>query len=125
MRGSPINAAPEHRPIPATPPAKPRPEPSLPVRASTSRFVKPKVLMGEAVMPQIASPRGPDIARQREAFRAFMLRAQLQPSAWARAAHVPANEILAFLTSKIRSLTPDTAARLARTAKVAPDDMFR
>ena len=120
MRGSPAHAAPEHPPISSTPPEKPRPEPSTPVRISTSRFAKPKVLMGE-----VATQRGPEIGRQREAFRAFMLCAQLQPSQWARAAGVPANELLAFLTGKIRNLTPDTAAKLARAAKVAPDDMFR
>jgi hypothetical protein len=121
MRGNPLNAAPEHRPISATPPAKPRAEPraepSLPVRASSLR--KPKVLMGE-----VAMPRGLEIGKQREAFRAFMLARHLRPSEWARAAGIPAGEILGFLTGKTRAIAPASLEKLARAAGCAVQDFF-
>ncbi len=118
MRGTPRNDAPEHRPISTTPP-KPRPELKQPERVSTSRYAKPKVLMGE-----VAAPRGLEIGRQREAFRAFMITRHLQPSEWARAAGVPAGEILGFLTGKIRTIAPATLEKLARAANCAPEDFF-
>ena len=51
MRGSPRNAAPEHRAISSTPP-QPRPETKPPERISTSPYAKPKILMGEVAMPR-------------------------------------------------------------------------
>lgn len=118
MRGTPRNAAPEHRPISAIPP-KPCPEPKRPDPVSTSRYAKPKVLMGE-----VAAPRGLEIGRQREAFRAFMIARRLRPSEWARAAGVPAGEILGFLTGKIRAIAPATLEKLARAANCAVEDFF-
>jgi DNA-binding Xre family transcriptional regulator len=118
MRGSPRNDAPEHRPISTIPP-KPRPEPKRPERVSTSRHAKPKVLMGE-----VAAPRGLEIGRQRDAFRAFMIARHLRPSEWARAAGVPAGEILGFLTGKIRTIAPATLEKLARAAGCAVEDFF-
>src|SRR6478735_2944365 len=102
MRGTPRNDAPEHRPISTTPP-KPRAEPKQPERVSSSPYVKPRVLMGE-----VAAPRGLEIGRQREAFRAFMIARHLRPTEWARSAGVPAGEILGFLTGKIRTIAPAT-----------------
>jgi DNA-binding Xre family transcriptional regulator len=119
MRGSPRNAAPEHRPVSATPP-KPPSEPRQPAQVPTSRYVKPKVLMGE-----VAAPRGLEIGRQRDAFRAFMIARHLRPSEWARAAGVPAGEILGFLTGKTRSIAPATVEKLARAADCAVEDFFR
>ena len=118
MRGAPRNDAPEQRPISKTPP-KPRLEPSQPERVSTSPYAKPKVLMGE-----VAAPRGQEIGRQREAFRAFMVARHLRPTEWARAAGIPAGEILGFLTGKSRSITPQSAEKLARAAGCAPEDLF-
>jgi DNA-binding Xre family transcriptional regulator len=118
MRGTPRNDAPEHRPISTTPP-KPRPEPKKPAQISTSRYAKPKVLMGE-----VAAPRGLEIGRQRDAFRAFMLARHLRPTEWARAAGVPAGEILGFLTGKIRTIAPATLEKLARAADCAVEDFF-
>ena len=118
MRGSPRNETQIQRAVSTTPP-KPRPEPKQAERVSTSAHVKPKVLMGE-----VAAPRGLEIGRQRDAFRAFMIARHLRPSEWARAAGVPAGEILGFLTGKIRTIAPATLAKLARAAGCAPQDFF-
>lgn len=87
--------------------------------APTSRYAKPKVLMGE-----VAAPKGQMIAAQREAFRAFMMARHLRPTEWAARAGVPAGEILAFLTGKSRSLSPGVAEKLAAAAGVAPQTLF-
>jgi len=118
MRGSPRNAAPEHRAISSAPP-QPRPEAKQPERVSASPYAKPKVLMGE-----VAMPRGVEIGKQRDAFRAFMLARHLRPSEWARAAGVPSGEILAFLTGKARAIAPQTLQKLAQAAGCAPDDLM-
>ena len=119
MRGIPRNDAPEHRPISTTPP-KPRPEARQPERVSTSPYAKPKVLIGE-----VAAPRGLEIGKQREAFRAFMIARHLRPTEWARAAGIAPGEILAFLTAKSRSIAPATLEKLARAANCKPEDFFR
>jgi hypothetical protein len=118
MRGSPRNAAPEHRPISTTP--KARPETIKPERASTSRYAKPKVLMGE-----VAAPRGVEIGRQRDAFRAFMIARHLRPSDWARAAGVPSGEVMAFLTGHARTIAPASLEKLACVANCAVEDFFK
>ena len=118
MRGTPRNDTSEHRPISTIPP-KPRAEPKKAAPVSTSRYAKPKVLMGE-----VAAPRGLEIGRQREAFRAFMIARHLRPSEWAQAADVPAGEILGFLTGKIRTIAPVTLEKLARAANCAVEDFF-
>jgi hypothetical protein len=119
MRGSPRNASPEHRAISSTPP-KPRAQAAQPERVSTSPYAKPKILMG-----QVAAPRGQQIGAQRDAFRAFMLARRLRPTAWARAAGVPSGEILAFLSGNVRSISPQTAEKLAQAAGCAPEDLFK
>jgi len=119
MRGTPRNDAPEHRPISTTPP-KPRAEPRQPEPVSSSPYAKPKVLMSE-----VAAPRGQEIGRQRDAFRAFMVARHLRPTEWARAAGISAGEILGFLTGKSRSITPQSLEKLARAAGCAPDDLLR
>lgn len=119
MRGTPRNDAPEHRPISTIPP-KPRAEAKQPERVSTSPYAKPKVLMGE-----VAAPRGAEIGRQRDAFRAFMIARHLRPSEWARAAGIPAGEILGFLTGKTRTIAPGSLEKLALAANCAPEDFFR
>ena len=118
MRGTPRNDAPEHRPVSRTPP-KLRSEPKQPERTATSRYAKPKVLMGE-----VAAPRGLEIGKQRDAFRAFMTARHLRPTEWARAAGVPAGEILGFLTGKTRTIAPQTLAKLAKAANCVVQDFF-
>ena len=86
--------------------------------------------MGEVAAPiqKFAASRGGgglEIGRQREAFRAFMIARHLRPTEWARAANVPAGEILRFLTGKIRTIAPATLEKLARAANCAPEDFFR
>ncbi|HEX4635900.1 MAG TPA: helix-turn-helix transcriptional regulator [Rhizomicrobium sp.] len=66
-----------------------------------------------------------EIGRQRDAFRAFMLARHLRPTAWARAAGVPAGEILGFLTGKARGIAPASLEKLARAANCTTDDFFR
>ena len=90
------------------------------MRVSTSRYAKPKVLMGE-----VAAPKGQMIGAQREAFRTFMTARHLRPTEWARAADVPAGEILAFLTGKVRSISDAALRKLAAVAKVTPEDMLK
>jgi DNA-binding Xre family transcriptional regulator len=119
MRGTPRNGAPEHRPISTTPPA-PHSEPKQPQRVSASPYAKPKVLMGE-----VAMPRGLEIGKQRDAFRAFMIARHLRPSEWARTAGVPSGEILGFLTGKTRSIAPQTLEKLATAVNCLPQDFFR
>jgi hypothetical protein len=119
MRGNPLDAAPEHRPISSAVPDKPRPEPAAPVRTSSSRFASPKVLMGEVTMPRAVK-----IAQQREGFRAFMLARRLSPTAWARDAGIPAAQVLGFLAGTTRELPQDSLERLARAAGCAVQDFF-
>jgi DNA-binding Xre family transcriptional regulator len=104
----------------STKPPPPRSEARQPQRASASPYPKPKILMGE-----VAAPRGVEIGKQRDAFRAFMTARHLRPTEWARAAGVPPGEILGFLTAKIRSITPETLEKLARAAHCQIDDFFR
>ncbi len=118
MRGSPADPLPEHGAISTTPKARPQAEPQP--RVSTSPYAKPKVLMGE-----VTAPKGQLIAAERGAFRAFMTAHRLNPSAWASKAGVPANEILAFLTGRTRTIAPRTLEKLARAAGVAPQDLFQ
>lgn len=119
MLGSPRGTVREHRPSSALPPKAPS-EPAPAVRVSTSRYVKPKVLMGEVV-----APRGTEIGETRDAFRAFMLARHLRPTEWARAAGVPAGEVLAFLAGRSRTIAPATLEKLARTANCRVEDFFR
>ena len=119
MRGNPLNAAPEHRPISTSVPDKPRPEPAPPVRTTSSRFASPKVLMGEVTMP-----RGQELALQREGFRAFMLARRLSPTVWARDAGIPAAQILGFLAGTTRTLPQTSLEKMARAAGCAVQDFF-
>jgi DNA-binding Xre family transcriptional regulator len=117
MRGNPRHAAPEHRPISTTPKAGPQaPQRD---RVSTSRYVKPKVLMGE-----VAAPRGQQIGEQRDAFRAFMLARHLRPSDWAKAAGIAPGEIMAFLTGHARTIPAASLAKLADAAGCRVEDFF-
>ena len=128
MRGSPRNALPEHRPISAVPP-KLAPQAPQPERVSTSRFAKPKILMGEVTAPiqKFAAARGGvgiEIGKRRDALRAFMIARHLRPSEWARAAGVPTGEILGFLTGHTRAIAPATLEKLARAANCSPEELL-
>jgi hypothetical protein len=125
MMKNPRDAA-EPRPLARKPP---RPETARPERVSASpdpkaprarSTPKPKVLMDE-----VAAPRGVEIGKQRDAFRAFMVARHLRPTEWARAASVPPGEILGFLTAKTRSIAPETLEKLARVARCSIEDFFK
>jgi len=103
-----------------TKPPKARPQSQQPQGVSASPYPAPKVLMGE-----VMAPRGFEIGRQREAFRAFMLARHLRPTEWARTASVAPGEILGFLTGKARNIAPATLEKLARAANCAVEDFFR
>ena len=90
-----------------------------PAPAVTRSRTKPKTLMGE-----VSAPR-PGPHAQRDAFREFMAAHRLRPTQWAKDAGVPAAQVLAYLTGTSRALSPDTAKKLARAAKVHVEDMFR
>ena len=76
-------------------------------------------------MGEVVGPRGLEIGERRDAFRAFMVARHLRPTEWARAAGVPAGEILGFLTGKARSIAPATLEKLARAVNCAAEDLFR
>jgi len=92
---------------------------AAPIRSIFRSYKNIEVLMGE-----VAAPRGLQIGLQRDAFRRFMLSRHLRPSEWARAAGVPAGEILGFLTGKARSISPAALEKLARAANCTVEELF-
>jgi plasmid maintenance system antidote protein VapI len=62
---------------------------------------------------------------KRQAFRAFMTSRHLRATEWAKQAGVPAAQIYAFLTGRSRAIPDEIAAKLARSARVKPEDMFK
>lgn len=88
--------------------------------ATRGTRAKPKVIMGEVFAPKLGAPDA-----QRDAFRAFMTRNRLRATTWAVEAGVPVGQILGYLTGQARGLSAATAAKLAKAAKVSPEDMFR
>ena len=88
--------------------------------AKPGQRAKPKVIMGEVFAPKIGAP---DV--RREAFRAFMTRRRLRATAWAAEAGVPVGELLGYLTGQSRGFSAATAGKLAKVAKVSPDEMFQ
>ncbi len=88
--------------------------------ATRGTRAKPKVIMGEVFAPKLGAPDA-----QRDAFRAFMTRNRLRATTWALEAGVPVGQILGYLTGQARGLSTATAAKLAKAAKVSPEDMFR
>lgn len=99
--------------------ATPKPR-GIAMRKDPPAKATPKVLMGE-----VAAPRAGGGDTRREAFRAFMTRNRLRPTAWAKEAGVHAGEILGYLTGRSRGFPPDVAEKLARAARVRPEDMFK
>jgi len=80
---------------------------------------RPQTLMSEVAAPPVA----PD--KQREAFRNFMTSHRLRPTSWAKDAGVNSGEILGYLTGRSRGFSGEVAQKLAKAAKVRPEDMFR
>ena len=76
-------------------------------------------------MGEVAAPRGVEIGKQRDAFRAFMTARHLRPTEWARAAGVAPGEILGFLTAKTRNIAPETLEKLAQAARCGIEDFFK
>jgi cyclic pyranopterin monophosphate synthase len=70
-----------------------------------------------------APPRKPGTGR--EAFRAFMLAHRLRASAWANEAGVSSSQIYAYLTGRLHALPAEVVEKLARAARVRPEDIFR
>ncbi len=81
---------------------------------------RPTTLMGEVVAPPIAAPDG-----KRVAFRTFMTANHLRATEWAKEAGVPASQVYAFLTGRLRTLPDDVVQKLASAARVRPEDMFK
>jgi cyclic pyranopterin phosphate synthase len=80
----------------------------------------PSQLMGE-----VSAPTVPSTDSKRAAFRAFMTSNHLRATEWAKQAGVPHSQLYAFLTGRLRALPEDVIQKLARAAKVRPEDMFR
>src|SRR5579871_2412992 len=68
---------------------------------------RPSTLMHEVTAP----PQRAEPSAAREAFRAFMTLRRLRATQWAKEAGVPAAQIYAYLTGKVRQLPDDVAAR--------------
>lgn len=75
-------------------------------------------------MGEVAAPRGLEIGRQRDAFRAFMIARRLRPSDWSKAAAIPPGEIMAFLTGHARAIPAASLEKLAQAAGCAVEDIF-
>ena len=101
-------------------PHAPKPIEETPARKAIARpKAKPVALMSE-----VAAPR-PDGNAAREAFRTFMASHRLRASVWAKDAGVPASQVYAYLTGRLRALPDDSAKKLARAARVRVEDLFR
>jgi hypothetical protein len=88
--------------------------------AQRGQRAKPKVIMGEVFAPKLAVSDA-----RREAFRAFMTSSRLLATSWAADAGVPVGEILGYLTGQSRGFSQATLQKLAKAAKVSPDEMFQ
>ena len=83
---------------------------------------RPSALMSEVAAPPVATT-GADAGRA--ALRNFMTSHRLRATEWAKQAGIPAAHLYAFLTGRLRALPDDAIQKLARAAKVRPEDMFR
>lgn len=86
---------------------------------------RPSALMGEAgaALPPRAAQSG--IPDNRTALQNFMTANHLRATEWAKQAGVPASQLYAFLTGRAPALPDTVIEKLARAAKVRPEDMFR
>jgi cyclic pyranopterin monophosphate synthase len=79
-----------------------------------------------SVLSEVAAPVPPrQSGSQRDALRTFMQSRRLRASVWANDAGVASSQLYAFLTGRLRSLPADVIEKLARAARVRPEDMFR
>lgn len=98
------------------------PFPRKPVVSAPKRAgVKPSTLMGEVIGPKPPAAH----ADRREAFRNFMTGNHLRITDWAEEAGVPVGVVYAFLTGSAGSIPTDAAEKLAHTAGVTVEDLFR
>jgi molybdenum cofactor biosynthesis protein MoaC len=91
-----------------------------PTRAAPRGRPPPTTLMGEVTAPVIATPDA-----KRAAFRTFMTANHLRATVWAKDAGVPSAQLYAFLTGRLSALPDSTIQKLAKAARVRPEDMFR
>jgi cyclic pyranopterin phosphate synthase len=91
---------------------------SKPPRSSKAT---PRVLMSEAgaARPAAQNPSG-----ERDALRKFMLARRLRASEWAKSAAVPVNELYGYLAGRSRTLSQESADRLAKAARATAEEMF-
>lgn len=82
---------------------------------------RPGALTGEASTPTVT----PAADTKCAAFRNFMTSRHLRATEWAKLAGVPASQLYAFLTGRLRALPEDVIQKLANAAQVRPEDMFR
>jgi cyclic pyranopterin monophosphate synthase len=94
-----------------------------PVSTAAARG-RPTALLGEVAAPAIAST-GALADAKRAALRNFMTSNRLRATEWAKQAGIPASQLYAFLTGRLRSLPDEAIQKLARAARVRPEDMFR
>ena len=66
-----------------------------------------------------------DHTARREAFRKFMTTRGLTAHAWAKDAGLPVGVIYSFLHGRTPSLTKTEEEKLAASAKVAVEDLYR
>lgn len=90
----------------------------MPVATTRGRA---SVLVSEGTPPAVA----PAPVSNTAAFRNFMTGRHLRATEWAKKAGVPASQVYAFLTGRLRALPEDVIQKLARAADVRPEDMFR
>lgn len=83
---------------------------------------RPSVLLDAAAIP---TPSKRNAGDGRDAFRAFMTSHRLRVTEWAKEAKIPPSLIYSYLTGKSRLLPSDVVERLARAARVRPEDLFR
>jgi cyclic pyranopterin phosphate synthase len=97
-------------------------QPQRPRNRGSRARQRPTVLSEVAAAPV---PQRNHAGSQREALRTFMQSRRLRASVWASNAGVASSQLYAFLTGRLRSLPPDVVEKLARAARVRPEDMFR
>ncbi|GAA0571956.1 hypothetical protein GCM10008942_20830 [Rhizomicrobium electricum] len=86
---------------------------------------RPTTLVGEVAAPAVTPSADAQIATKTAAFRNFMTTHHLRATEWAKKAGVPASQVYAFLTGRLRALPDDVIQKLASAAQVRPEDMFR
>ena len=101
-------------------PENPQP-PQAETQSPRSGKATPRVLMSEAgaARPAAQNPSG-----EREALRKFMLARRLRASEWAKSAAVPVNELYGYLAGRSRTLSEDSADKLAKAARTTAEEMF-